>query len=220
MKPITKKQYGNTSNFTHMETINGITFIDEGQIKEIKQKGEDFYEQWMLKCIKDLGYMSGVWLDIGAHVGNHTIWFSNHCGADEVWAYEPTPYTFDVLKDNVERNCTNVVRLFNCAVGAKKGKCRLKKGEREGQNSVTYAKGSTPMEIIGDIAAKVALVKIDVEGFELEVLKGAQPMLSRDLPELFIESFGDRSEIEALLPKEYKLIKQYNSAPTYHYSAK
>lgn len=206
-----------------METqmiINNIRYIDKGQFDEVKLKGENFYEQWMLTCIQGLGYIPGVWLDVGAHVGNHTIFFSNHCNADEVWAYEPTPETFAVLKENVANNCTNTVRLFNCAVGGKKGKCRLKEVERTGQNSVTYQKGNIPMEVIGDIAAKVALVKIDVEGFEFEVLKGAMPMLERDLPELFIESFEPMEKVLDALPKGYKFIQSYNNAPTHHFSAK
>lgn len=199
---------------------NNIRYIDKGQFDEVKTKGSDFHEQDMLMKIQSLGYLPGVWLDIGAHVGNHTIFFSNYCNADEVWAYEPTAATFEVLRENVLNNFTNTVRLFNCAVGAKEGKCRLKEVDRPGQNSVTYQKGNVPMEIVGDIAARVALVKIDVEGFEFEVIKGAMPMLERDLPELFIETFEDKDKIAEALPKQYKFIDRYNTAPTYHFSAK
>lgn len=202
------------------QVINGIKFIDSGQIKELELKGEQFYEQWMLTCIQKLGYMPGVWLDVGAHIGNHTIWFSKHCGSDEVWAYEPTESTFKVLQENVANNCKNVVRLFNCAVGGKVGKCKLNKHKRTGQNSVSYGRGEVPMVVLGDISAKVAVIKIDVEGFEFEVLKGAMPVIQRDKPELFIETFADRSEIEALLPSGYKFIQVYNNAPTYHYSVR
>lgn len=203
-----------------MKTINNIKFIDSGQIKELELKGEQFYEQWMLTCIQKLGYMDGIWIDVGAHIGNHTIWFSKHCGADEVWAYEPTKSTFEVLKENVINNCINTVRLFNFAVGAKKGTCKLNTNKRVGQNSVSYGKGAIPMVTLGDIQNKVALIKIDVEGFEFEVIKGAMPIIERDKPELFIETFENRTEIEKLLPKEYKFIEVYNNAPTYHYSAK
>lgn len=203
-----------------MKIINNIKFIDEGQIAEILYKGEEFYEQWMLTCIKGLGYLPGVWIDVGAHVGNHTIYFSNHCGADEVWAYEPTPETFEVLKENVKNNCNNTVRLFNCAVGSKKGTCSLEINERSGQNKVSKKKGETKVEILGDISAKVALIKIDVEGFEFEVLKGAMPLIERDLPELFIESFEPMEKVKEALPKEYKFIQVYCNAPVYHFSAK
>lgn len=200
--------------------INGIKYIDKGQYNEVVVKGEQFYEQWMLNCIKRLGYIPGVWIDAGAHVGNHTIFFSNHCGADEVWAYEPTNSTFEVLKENVKNNCKNTVRLFNCALGSKKGWCSLKENKNSGQNKVINKKGKTKMEALGNISAKVALIKIDVEGFEKDVIKGAMPLLQRDKPELFIESFDNMESILELLPEGYKFIHQYNNAPTFHFSCR
>lgn len=200
---------------------NNIKFIDPGQVSEIDAKGELFYEQWMLTNIQHLPYMPGLWLDVGAHVGNHTVFFSNHCQADEVWAYEPSADTFKVLEENIKNNPGNTVRLFNCAVGESKGTCQLiNNDKRPGQSKTRKKAGKTIMETIGDIDAKVALVKIDVEGSELEVLKGAFPMISRDLPELFIETFDHLESVIEMLPKQYKLVGQYNNAPTYHFSAK
>lgn len=201
-------------------THNNIRYIDEGQFNEVKVKGENFYEEWMLKNIQKLPYRRGLWLDIGAHVGNHAIFFSNHCKADEVWAYEPTESTFEVLKENVKNNCKRTVRLFKCAIGAKKGYCTIKENECPGQNRVLKKKGNTKMEVIGDIVATVALVKIDVEGMERDVIKGAMPILERDRPELFIESFEPMEVILRLLPEGYKFIHQYNNAPTFHFSCR
>lgn len=200
---------------------NNIIYIDPSQVAEIDLKGEDFYEQWMLTNIQQLPYMQGIWIDVGAHVGNHTIFFSTKCDADEVWAYEPTPSTFAILEQNVATNKGNTVRLFNCAVGAKKGYCTVKEDkEHSGRNKVTKSKGKCKLEILGDIAAKVALIKIDVEGFEFEVLKGAMPVIERDLPELFIESFEGADKIWHVLPEVYKLKGTFNNAPTFWFSAK
>ncbi len=195
-----------------------IKFIDDAHVKEIALKGETFMEQWMLLNISRLPYRQGLWLDIGAHVGNHTVYFSTKCKADEVWAYEPTPSTFEVLKENVSNNPGCPVKLFNCAVGSKKGTCGIFENKRAGRNKV-LKNGNIPMEIIGDISAKVALIKIDVEGFEFEVLKGGMKLIERDLPELFIETFEPVEKLIEVLPKKYRLIMQYNNAPTYHFSA-
>lgn len=200
---------------------NNIIYTDAGQVAEIDLKGEQFYEQWMLTNIKELPYRKGVWLDIGAHVGNHTIFFSTQCHADEVWAYEPVKSTFEILKQNVANNPGNTVRLFNCAVGSKKGTCRiLENKKRSGQSKVTKGKGVTPMEIVGDIVATVALIKIDVEGLEFEVLKGAMPVIERDFPELFVETFEPMESVLQMLPKEYQFVQRFNNAPTYHFSAR
>lgn len=202
------------------QIINNIKFIDPGQIAELKATGELFYESWMLTNIQKLPYRPGIWIDVGAHVGNHTVFFSNHCQADEVWAYEPSPAAFEMLKENVKKNPGNTVRLFNCAVGEHKGTCQLiTNKERPGQTKTRRKKGNTVMEVLGDIAAKVALIKIDVEGSELEVLKGAMPMIIRDMPEIFIETFDNLESIVDMLPKQYEFIGKFNNAPTYHFSS-
>lgn len=205
-----------------METqmiINGIRYIDKDQYDDVILRGEDFYEQWMLTCIKSLGYIPGVWLDVGAHVGNHSIYFANHCLADKVYAYEPTLSTYRVLQENITNNNANVTAL-NLAVGSKIGKCKIVEYNTSGINSVEYSHTGVDCVVLDDISERVGLIKIDVEGFEFEVLKGAKNLIERDRPELFIETFSDRSEIEALIPSCYKFIEVYNNAPTYHYSAR
>jgi FkbM family methyltransferase len=196
-----------------------IRFIDKGHISETISKGQVFMEQDMLEQIAKLPYRPGLWLDIGAHVGNHTVFFSKYCIADEIWAYEPNDDAFEVLIENTSKNDCNNVLLLNAAVGDKVGKVQLvRNAERPAQSKVRNAKGKTPLVIIGDIAAKVALVKIDVEGFELEVLRGSMPMLERDKPELFIETFEHLEAIVNMLPEGYVMVQRYNNAPTYHFT--
>lgn len=205
-----------------METqiINGIKFIDEGQIREMEIKGEPFYEQWLLTNIKKLGKLDGIYIDAGAHVGNHTIYFSNHCKADEVWAFEPTPSTFEVLKENVERNCKGNVKIFNKAVGKENGFGSLIQNARQGQNRVELEGDEVEVFSLGNIKEKVALIKIDVEGMEEDVVMGAMPIIERDKPELFIESFTGYQWILDLLPEGYKYKKSFCNAPVHRFSIK
>lgn len=200
------------SDNIHM-IYNGVNMISE-----VKKRGNLFFEQTMLEAISKLPYRKGVWLDIGANVGNHTVFFSRYCNPDEVWSYEPNAGSFEILKANVKANCTRTVRLFNCAIGAEKGFCNFSDNENPAINKVIPGDGLTKMETI-TTTAKVALIKVDVEGFETEVLKGAKDVIARDLPELFIEHFGEPEELLPLLPDGYKIIKRYNNAPTWHYSA-
>lgn len=205
------------------QVINNIKHIDPSIIAELELTNEDFYESWMLTNIQQLPRMDGIWIDVGAHVGNHTVFFSNHCDCDEVWSYEPSKVAFSVLKENVNNNPGRTVRLFNCAVGSKKGFAHFKEEHNEPGKSAVVVKrgrGTTTVEILGDISAKVALIKIDVEGFEFEVLKGAMAVIERDLPELFVETFESWNKVFKMLPNGYKLISEYNNAPTFHFSAK
>lgn len=196
-----------------------ITYNSEGHIAEIQKSGNKFFEIQMLEAIEKLPYRSGICMDIGANVGNHTVFFSRFCNFDEVWAYEPDPDSFSLLKENVARNCTRTVRSFNCAVGAKR-EFRRMTGNKENpsQNKITKAKGKTLVTPI-TTNLKVALMKIDVEGFELEVIKGAYDVIDRERPELFIETHGDPKTLLDALPPGYRLGERFNNAPTYHFTS-
>lgn len=196
-----------------------ITYNSEGQVAQIEKYGNKFFELGMLEAIAKLPYRSGICMDIGANVGNHTVFFSRFCNFDEVWAYEPFPESFALLQENVENNTKRTVRLFNCAIGAKREFRRMTSNkENPSQNKITKAKGKT-LVIPITTNLKVALMKIDVEGFELEVIKGAYGVIDRERPELFIEHHGDPKTLLDALPPGYRLGERFNNAPTYHFTS-
>lgn len=195
-----------------------ITHIDPVHI-ELSEDGKKYMELDMLEAIRDLPYREGIWLDVGAHVGNHTVYFAKHCKADRVWAFEPNPDAYEALKINIEGNDCKKASFFNFAVGKANGKCGLDKGHRPALNKIDTSKTGIRIIRLDDSLPKIALIKIDVEGMEFDVLAGAGEVIARDKPELFIETFDDPQKILDLLPTGYKLIKRYNNAPTYHFSA-
>lgn len=201
---------------------NNIQYIDTGQYNEILIKGDQYHEQWMLSCIKDLGYIPGLWVDVGAHVGNHSIYFAVYCNPDHVLAFEPAPRTFEVLKSNIHRNgLENKITAINKAIGLVEGYCEMTDLERPGQNkSIPTDQGSIELINLSSIKETVGLLKIDVEGNEHDVVRGAYDLIQRDKPELFIESFHGMEGILELLPEGYKYIKTYNNAPTHHFSTR
>lgn len=208
-----------TIEITHEEVTLPITYNSAGIIAEVKKTGNKFFEIQMLSAIANLPYRRGICMDIGANTGNHTVFFSRFCNFDEVWAYEPVKQSFDILKQNVKENCTRTVRLFNCAVGDKKGKVNISVDEENpSRSTVSKGRGTTTILPI-TTTVTVRLMKIDVEDYEKKVLKGAFNVIDRDKPELFIETHGDPNELLPLLPKGYSIIKRYNNAPTYHLSA-
>lgn len=203
----------------HQGTILPITYNSEGQIAEIQKSGNKFFEIQMLEAIAKLPYRNGICMDIGANVGNHTVFFSRFCNFDEVWAYEPFPESFALLQENAQKNTKRTVRLFNCAVGAKREFRRITGNkENPSRNKLTKAKGKT-LVIPITTNLKVSLIKIDVEGHEIEVLKGAFAVIDRERPELFIEHHGDPSELLQHLPAGYRFVRTYNNAPTHHYTS-
>lgn len=127
-----------------------------------------------------------LFVDIGANVGSYTVLASSAIGA-RTMAFEPIPSTFDWLKRNVAVNgVTEHVRLYNMGVGSKKG-CLLFTENQDTTNHVVVSNSNE--ESVGNIKVEVdtldqflgvdtpALIKIDVEGFETEVLSGAHRVL-------------------------------------------
>lgn len=195
-----------------------LTYNSPNIIADIKKSDGKFYEIGMLDAISKLPYRRGIAMDIGANTGNHTVFFSRFCNFDEVWAYEPNKATFALLKHNVNKHCKRTVRLYNCAVGDRKGKVAFTDNiDNPAVNKVTRGKGDTTIIPITTVVT-IRLIKIDVEGYEAKVLKGASAVIERDKPELFVECHGDPDGLLKLLPEGYKIVKRYNNSPTYHLS--
>jgi FkbM family methyltransferase len=119
----------------------------------------------------------GLFLDVGANIGSYAIW-AGELGA-EVIALEPAEDTFALLMENVALN-GYPVRSLRAAAGAACGTARF----TSGQDSVNRLDPAGAVEIavvtIDSIIANrvVAGMKVDVEGFEFEVLRGCERALS------------------------------------------
>lgn len=140
--------------------------------------------------------------DIGANRGAFTSLFSDLVGSDgEVHAFEPGPTTFTML-EAATRGRSNC-QLNQFALGAAIGEAiLLQPGRDDGQASLQrHHEGSwNDAEIVHEHPCRVAtlddytrqftrldFIKIDVEGAELSVLRGAQATLARLSPVLFLE---------------------------------
>jgi FkbM family methyltransferase len=140
-----------------------------------------------------------LFLDIGANVGTYTVLASGVCKA-ETWAFEPDRSAAHALKRNIEVNkLQTLVVVHEVVLGGCEGEVAFTIGE-DTKNRVTRTGGRSqilrqkPLDsIIG--GHKPILAKLDVEGYEEEVLFGANALLSKDLPQvLALETVSDRSE--------------------------
>lgn len=196
-----------------------IVYIDPGHIYEMGKLG-GWMENSMLEAIAGMG-IAGTYVDIGAHVGNHTVFFAKYTKATTVHAYEAIPEIFQVLKQNVDPYKDRII-LHNCCIGESTGYYRpLLNSERPAQSKIEARGGGNGLEIVPlKMNSKVGLIKIDVEGGEHDVVRGCMEVIERDKPELFIETFDDYEGVLNLLPSGYQKITRYNTAPTYHFSVK
>lgn len=168
--------------------------------RSIVAKG-NYYEFETLHYMSDIADGGGISeaikgncvLDIGSNIGNHTLYFLLECGAGVVHCFEPVFETFSYLKRNIElNNLQDKCILHNEGVGAKTAKAKLINFEHKnmGSSELSYSNdGNIPIVAIDDMVfdSKIAFVKIDVEGFEREVLQGMQKTIERELPYMMVE---------------------------------
>ena len=113
-----------------------------------------------------------LFVDVGANVGSYTIWAAD-LGA-EVIALEPAEDTFALLLENIDLNDYRA-KTIQAAAGATCGSVRFTNGldtvNRVAADGDVQATMVTIDSVIGD--RTVAGMKIDVEGFEIEVLRGS-----------------------------------------------
>jgi FkbM family methyltransferase len=164
-------------------------------------------------------------VDCGANIGVHTIeWANRMHGWGQVIAIEAQERLFYALTGNIAiNNCFNA-RALNAAVAAKVGTMRvpapdylkaasfgsLELRRREGTEfigqPIDYSDEKTTvirtvtLDSLG--LARIDLIKIDVEGMELEAIEGAEASLARSRPVLIVESIKtDKAKLRAALER-------------------
>lgn len=122
-----------------------------------------------------------IFVDIGANHGHYTLLASGVVGARSI-AIEPIPNTFDMLSQNITLNhLNNLVTKYEVGLAERKGELNFSndKGTMNKIVSDCYEnKISIPVLRLDDLNIDANVVKIDVEGFELDVFNGATEFLS------------------------------------------
>ena len=131
-------------------------------------------------------------LDIGMNIGNHTCFFAAH--GIKVIGFEPNPKIFAIAQENVKINhFEERVKIFPYGISSHSHKATMSKENPrnfgsmrliEDENASIECKSIDSFEF----KEKIVLMKIDVEGMELEVLKGAKQSLLKDKPLIYFEA--------------------------------
>lgn len=126
-----------------------------------------------------------IFFDIGANVGSYTVLAASEVGA-KVFSFEPVPATYQTLLWNIAINqVQSRVELFQNAVGSEHGSVHFSI-DQDTMNHVATNLDKSVIEVevvrLDDVVSQKnvfpSLLKIDVEGFETEVIKGASLILS------------------------------------------
>jgi FkbM family methyltransferase len=172
------------------------------------------YGEWAeneISFVRQFIQPGSVVLDIGAYVGTHTLAFARAVGAGGlVIAFEAQPETFDLLKRNVSANHLENVRLENMAVGdgagvatiplidasrpesfgsmSLRGRMRPGTGTAEAAPTTAEGEGQVRHASIDSLGLDAcAVMKIDAEGMEHEIIRGAAETIRRLRPIIYAE---------------------------------
>jgi FkbM family methyltransferase len=124
-------------------------------------------------------------IDVGANIGTTVLTASKAVGdTGWVYAFEAHPRTFNYLKGNIELNRVKNVFLYNTAVGDKRGTVYFSDTRWDDMNGVVSQDSGieVPIDKLDELIpfeSEVALLKVDVEGYEKFVLEGANELLKR-----------------------------------------
>jgi FkbM family methyltransferase len=145
-------------------------------------------------------------MDVGANLGLVTLQLAALVGSDGlVHAFEPNPAMFELLTQTLERNAARNVRLHTYALGLETGRLPLMFPEgHAGLGSLIsdarpgWRRVEVDVRPLSEVVAElgvgpVRLLKIDVEGFEAEVLGGARAWLLSSPPDAILFELNQRA---------------------------
>jgi FkbM family methyltransferase len=157
-------------------------------------KGEFFERELLDYIFWHYGGYGGTFIDVGAAIGNHTLYFAAFCKPSIVLSIEPVTESLAHNRRNIYLNrLQDKVLFYPCALGAEVGTGRMVQPNGANLGSYRLETGEdVPVATLDGILEgaplkQVVLVKIDVEEQELGVLKGATSLLETQAPALFLE---------------------------------
>ncbi|NLV86644.1 MAG: FkbM family methyltransferase [Clostridiales bacterium] len=200
----------------------------EDHIQKIIRSTNNFYELDMLKNIARHTENDAAIIDIGANIGNHSIYFGMFCKASKVISFEPQPFVFDVFSENIKlNNLDNKIFAFQLGIGSEQGYANLQDVDPKnlGMTKLSYKpKGNVEIANLDDFLNKnfeidnVSVLKIDVEGMEIDVLKGAVKTILKYKPFIYAEAGDQESYMklnEFLSSVGYIKTERFNATATY-----
>jgi FkbM family methyltransferase len=186
-----------------------------------------------------VGPRGGIYVDVGSNIGNHAVFFGRFC-AGHVVAIEPNPRLHAVLTRNIESNGlaakTTIVPVGISDVDAI-GAMTLRDEHQENIGASHIVPGAQPADgaepvtlrrldgVLDDLDGSlpplpITLLKIDVEGMEMGVLRSAVQLLRRHRPQIFVELITREAVTDAsafLAEFGYVCVNSLGSPPSYHF---
>jgi FkbM family methyltransferase len=175
-------------------------------ISDFIQQTRWYYEPKTIEYIKNIGLKDCNILDIGANVGNHTIAISKVTNNCAIISFEPFESNYKILKHNQILHSNNNIQTYQYFVTSKEnsedtfyinpvwGECNLgyiKESDSCGQEVINHY-----IDLFK--YSNLKLIKIDVEGLELDVLKGSIETIGEHKPIIIAEHHNIEEHYQVL----------------------
>lgn len=186
-KGLIKKHFVGNVNFYAKKGLTGITGNIYTGLHEFEDMG------FLLHFLRPVD----TFFDIGANVGSYSLLASGYVGANTL-SFEPSPITFNLLSKNIAlNNLKNKIKAHQIALAKEFGKLNFTTSHDTGNHIASNSNLNEEVVVVdikpldNFIDFEPILLKIDVEGFETEVLEGGKKLLlNKKLKAVIIELNG------------------------------
>lgn len=148
---------------------------------------ELFIVDFFMKNVKE----DSNFMDIGGYEGYYTILLGKKIKKGTIYTFEPCVGSYEIIKKNIEIHGLDNVRLYHAAVSNKKSNIILdwRPGAQCVSRTYNFPPGvdnntlyfeNVPSVCLDDFDDKIDLIKIDIEGGEVELFQGAKKFFSRN----------------------------------------
>lgn len=183
-------------------------------------------EKYMLSFLRDYykatGQVDFVFFDVGAHVGNHAMFMSKY--ASEVHAFEPNPAMRESMSGKIYQNNISNITVHPIGLSDRNERIPFYVSQVDHLSVGSFRKDHDERNSyfrdldvrVGDEVVRdkkiqrVDAIKIDVEGFEREVIEGLKntietwrPLIIAEISATTRSRFGSRDDFESIFPKDY-----------------
>ena len=158
-------------------------------------------------------------IDGGANIGFHSIQFAKLANKGKIYSFDPQPLIFNVLSTNILINgATDIIKQFRLGLGNKEEQLKMSPLKDQifsedcinyGGRAITNSEEGEEEVLLTTIdnlnLSKLDLIKLDVQGFELETIKGGEKTIKNNYPVFFLENYIDQEKDQEVI----KLLQEW-----------
>ncbi len=210
--------YNNLADYRSKKVLHGIlrfwlTFDYEYKDSLKENNYDDYYDFDILTCSPE-----ECLVDLGAYNGDSVLSFIHNFGAyKRIYCYEMTSASMEEMQKNLQ-DFDNII-YRQVAVGNMNGSVYMKGFTKDISSNTVASKGNMEIPMVkldDDIREPITFIKMDIEGSEVEAMKGAERHIREDKPKFAVCSYHNNRHIYEI-PKlmreynpQYKLYMRYN----------